>query len=347
MVAPPCRLKESSVNIYIDESGTFVSTPERESWSVVVALASAESTRHAIDDAVNFVRRSAGAPPNEEVKLNSISEANYLRFLNALDSDGLVVFATATDAGLNTPDRIERHKALQVEKFRANIHRMKHEGGRAALELLAKQIEALSHQLYVQLICQVHLMQDIVGRSINYFAQRRPATLREFRWRIDQKGTEKTIFENAFEKIAPALLQTHSFQEPLERVQGFDYRHFSAYEYDDGKAPEYLHTEYGLPQMEGINLQKLIRGNLRFQDSKSSNGIQAVDLISRGLRRVLRNSFDDCPIVAREIGKLTLQNRKGRLPINLISFAEEASNPNKHSANMLQIIARSSKQMIR
>jgi hypothetical protein len=120
---------------------------------------------------------------------------------------------------------------------------MRYEGGRTGVALLANQMEALPHQLYVQLVCQTHLLHDIVGRAVNYFAQRNPATLGEFRWRIDQKDTSKTVYEDAFEKIAPALLQTRSFSEPLERVKGFNYSHFSAYEYEDGKMPDYLRTE--------------------------------------------------------------------------------------------------------
>lgn len=350
MLRTPARLTAGVrlfVNIFIDESGTFVSTTARESWSVVAALACAESSRQAIDNAVKRVRISAGALPNEEAKLNSISESAYLQFLSDLDNEGLVIFSVATDAGLNTPGRITGHQSFQVENIRVNIPRMKYDGGRAGVTLLANQMEALSPQLYVQLTCQVQLLHDIVGRSINYFAQRRPATLREFRWRIDQKGTGKTTVEDAFEKIAPALLQTRSFRDPLERVRGFNYSHFSAYEYEDGKTPDYLQTDYGLPQMDAMNIQKLVRGNLKFQDSKSSNGIQAADFIARGLRRVLRQPFDDCPAVARALGALTLQNKKNRPPISLISFADEAFDTSEHSTKMLRIMARSTKQMIK
>jgi hypothetical protein len=335
------------VNIFIDESGSFASTTERESWSVVAAIASAESSRRAIDNAVGMVRRNAGAYPNEEVKLNRISEHDLLKFLGALDSEGIVVFATATDAGLNSPDRIARHQSLQVQNIRENISRMRYEGGRTGVALLANQMEALPHQLYVQLVCQTHLLHDIVGRAVNYFAQRNPATLGEFRWRIDQKDTSKTVYEDAFEKIAPALLQTRSFSEPLERVKGFNYSHFSAYEYEDGKMPDYLQTEYGLPPMEAINVQKLIRGNLAFQDSKASNGIQVADLVASGLRRVLRRSFDNSDAVAEALGRLTLQNKHQRPSINLISFSEVENETSEHVARMARLMSKTCRPMIK
>lgn len=335
------------MNIFIDESGSFASANKRESWSVVAAIASAESVRRGIESAVGMVRRSAGALPNEEVKLDRISEHDYLRFLRALDSEGIIVFATATDTGLNSPDRIAQHQLFQVQKVRENIGRMRHEGGRAGAVLLANQMEALPHQLYVQLVCQSHLLHEIVRRAINYFAQRNPATLREFRWRIDQKDANKTVYEDAFEKIAPALLQTRSFSEPLERVTGFNYGHFGAYEYEDGKMPDYLQTEYGLPPMEAINIQKLIRGNLAFQDSKASNGIQVADLVARGIRRVLKGHFEDCSSVAEALGKLTLQNRHARPPIDLVSFAELENKTSEHVAKMVSLMSMSCRPMMK
>lgn len=335
------------MNIFIDESGSFASTTERESWSVVVAIACAESSRRIIDNAVGMVRRSAGAYPNEEVKLNRISENDYLKFLGALDSEGIIAFATATDAGLNSPDRVTRHQSLQVQNVRENIPRMRYEGGRAGVVLLANQLEALPHQLYIQLACQSHLLHDIVSRAVNYFAQRNPATLREFRWRIDQKDTSKTVYEDAFEKIAPALLQTRSFSEPLERVRGFNYSHFGAYEYESGEMPDYLQTEYGLPPMEAINIQKLIRGNLAFQNSKVSNGIQIADLVARGLRRVLRRSFDDCAAVAEALGRLTLQNKRQLPSIDLISFSGVDNKTSEHVARMVRLMSKTCRPMIK
>lgn len=335
------------MNIFIDESGSFASTNKRESWSIVAAITSTESARRVIESAVGMVRRSARAHPNEEVKLNRISEPDYLKFLGALDSDGIVVFATATDSGLNSPDRVAQHQSLQVHDVRKNIDHMRHEGGRAGVALLANQMEALPHQLYVQLLCQTHLLYEIVRRAINYFAQRSPATLREFRWRIDQKNTSKTVYEDAFEKIAPALLQTRSLSEPLERVGGFNYSHFGAYEYEDGKTPDYLQTEYGLPPMESINVQKLIRGNLAFQDSQASNGIQAVDLVATGLRRVLKGNFDNCAAVAEALGRLMVQNRHDRPPLDLFSFAELENETSKHVVRMVNLMSKSCRPMIK
>lgn len=310
------------MNLYIDESGSFANSPHLESWNVVAAIACAESASKAISDAVRRARLAAGASANEEVKLNRLDDRAYFAFLDALDRQDILLFATATDAGLNSSERVARHQAMQVTNIRDAIPRMRYEGGRLSAQLLASQLEALSPQLYVQLICQVNLLHDVLRRSINYFAQRRPGTLREFRWRIDQKNVAKPTFEETFVKIAPALLQTRSIREPMEWVHGFNYSHMKAYEFEDGKAQDYLQTGYRLPSINAIDIQKIIRGNIEFVDSKSIDGVQAVDLLASGLRRLLRGQFSDSTGIAHAIGRLTMENRRGLNPISLTSFSE-------------------------
>lgn len=311
------------MQIYIDESGSFVSASTPGSWNAVVALAAPESARSTIEKLVRALKLSAETNVSSELKLNDIPEDRYLRFLESLSKTSVLLFATATDAGHNAPDRIAHHQKNQVEKVRENISRMRYEGGRQEVKLLADQLEAIPPQLYAQLICQVDLLHDVVGRSINYFAQRIPGTLTEFRWRIDQKNTSKTTYEDAFEKIAPALLQTRSLRDPSARVEGFDYRRMVAYEFPDGRPLDYLAEEYGVEVKDALNIQKLIRGNLKFEDSKQSHGIQVADLLASGLRRCLRGKFKDNDAAAAALGKLTLQNQRGKYPIHLISFASQ------------------------
>jgi Protein of unknown function (DUF3800) len=280
------------------------------------------------------------------VKLNEIEETQYLRFLEALSKTHAVLFATATDAGVNTPDRVMRHQHLQVAKIRKNMPRMRFEGGRQSVELLANQLETISPQLYVQLVCQVDLLHDIVSRAINYFAQRVPATLAEFRWRIDQKNTSKTTYEYAFEKIAPALLQTLSFSKPGVRVHGFNYRHFSRYEFQNGALPDYLATEYGVKVEHALNVGKLIRGNLKFEDSKHSVGIQVADLLASGLRRCLRGGFKDNDTVALALGRLTLENERGQFPIHLVSFADVEESADTTASRVVKAMADQCRNML-
>jgi hypothetical protein len=334
------------LNIYIDESGNFAHASSAGSWNVVAAVSAAETARKAITDAVRLVRKAAGAGPTDEVKLNQLDERAYALFLSALDRPDIILFATATDSHLNGLQTVRRHQDRQVQNIRDALPRMRYEGGRQGVALLANQVESLSPQLYVQLVCQVDLLHDLIQRSINYFAQRRPSTLREFRWRIDQKNVDKPTFEEAFEKIAPALLQTRSIREPFTWVRGFDYRHMRSYEFEDGKAPDYLQTDYRLPPMDAFDVQKLIRGNIAFVDSKSVDGIQAADLIARGLRRVLREQFDDVKSIAQLMGRLMMQNRRGRNPISLVTFSSTEDVPGPHIETVIKCMSEASKRML-
>jgi hypothetical protein len=330
------------VNIYIDESGSFVFHPKEGSWSVVVAVCCPESSRRPISEVIGRLRRSRGSTTGE-VKLPHLGESEYVQFLESLAKYELIMFATGTDSGLNTPDRVQAHKAAHVSDIRENIPRMKFEGGRLGMTLLANQLESLSSQLYVQLITQVNLVHDVIGRGINFYVQRKPVTLREFRWRIDQKNTTKTVFEETFEKFAPPLLQARSIQDPMVHIRQFDYRHLAAYEFEEGQEPDYLQTEYGLPPMEVLNVQKLFRGNLKFVDSKASEGVQVADLLASGLRRVLKGAFDRPSEVARAIGRLCVQNVQGKHAINLFSFGDEQP-LEKDTSAMVRHIDRESRQ---
>lgn len=153
------------MNIYVDESGSFVNSPTPGSWNVVAALTAAETGRKVIAEAVCGVRRAVGAGPTEEVKLNRLEERAYRQFLDAMKHQDVAVFATATDAGLNSIERILRHQSMQVANIREGIPRMRYEGGRLGVELLASQMESISPQLYVQLVCQVNLLHDVVTRA--------------------------------------------------------------------------------------------------------------------------------------------------------------------------------------
>ena len=180
---------------------------------------------------------------------------------------------------------------------------------------------------------------------INYYVQRNPDTLAEFRWKIDQKNISRTDFEDAFEKLSPVLLQTMSISEPLVRVDGFDYSSLSQYEFEDGKVPDYLKEVYGIEAQAGINIHKLIRGNIQFIDSKDSPGIQAVDLVVSGIRRCLRRPFSDNNKAAFTLGKLMLQAKHNAPPLHLISFAD-ARPLAIEVARLVRMMSRNCKSML-
>lgn len=333
------------MNIYIDESGSFVNASTVGSWNAVAALAVPEAADEKIGQLLAQLRILNGYEAGKETKLNDLTEDTYIQFIGNLADLNTVVFSTATDAGLNTTDRVLEHQQHQVEEILRHIDKMEYEGGRQGVLLVASQLGKLSPQLYVQLLCQINLMFDVVSRVITYYVQCDTGTLAEFRWRIDQKNISRTDFEDAFAKLSPPLLQTMSMSEPLLMINGFDYSSLSQYQFENGKMPDYLKEVYGIEIGSGINIQKLIRGNIKFMDSQDSPGIQAVDLVVSGIRRCLRRQFSDNDKVASTLGRLMLQGKHNAPPLNLISFANDRP-VTIESARLVRMMSMNCKSMI-
>lgn len=334
------------MNIYIDESGSFATAPAPGAWNVVAALAAPEATRRGLERAVHQMKTRSRRLKGKETKIGDIGEQEYVKFIGDLARLEIAVFCVATDAGRHGNEEVVRHQKDQVESLLEHIDKMKHEGGRKGVLQLASQLEKLPPQLYVQLFCQIFLMFDVVSRVILYFVQRNPACLREFRWRIDQKDVSRTNFEDAFEKLSPAILQTMSIEEPLMMVRGFDYSMMKKYEFKDGKPPEYLEKVYGIRAESGFNIQKLVRGDIKFMDSRDSIGIQAADLVVSGIRRCLRGEFADNHKVAVLLGRLMLSPKRGNQSLSLVSFSKEEL-LDKKTAQLVITMTAHSKNMVK
>jgi Protein of unknown function (DUF3800) len=316
------------MNIFIDESGTFVDTDKDDSWNCVAAYVVPEFETRKYRNTLGILKRKSGFSIREEIKLKQTTEENYFKFLSELNKYSGVLFCVATDSGKNHIDDIKYHQKMQVDGTLVNVPKMHYQGGKDALTLLAKQLSDLSPQLYVQLHCQVSLIYDIVNRGKLYFVQRYPKSLSRFRWRIDQKNTKKIDFEDAFEKITPALLQSRSIREPMITLEGADYRALKYYEYPEGEAPTYLKDEYGIDVSNGnINLGRILREDLIFADSKDSEGVQVADLLASGIRRCMRSQFSNNEKAAKLLGKLMVAEKKKEPPLKLIGF-QESSLPN-------------------
>lgn len=121
----------------------------------------------------------------------------------------------------------------------------------------------------------------------------------------------------------------------------------TAYEFENGQPPDYLAEEYGIHVENVLNIQKLIRGNLKFEDSKQSYGIQVADLLASGLRKCLRGKFQDNNAVAVALGKLMLQNKQGKYPIHLISFAEQEGQVDPVASKAIKVMQRHCRPMLR
>jgi hypothetical protein len=295
------------------------------------------------------LKRAAGVSATKEVKLRDLRESDYLDFLDSLGRLHGVLFAVATDAGLSRDADIVKHQEEQSAKIVEHKHKMHHESARQGLQTLSDQVRTLAPQLYVQLTCQVNLISSIVVNGILYFVQRFPRALGRFRWRIDQKHSTQTEYEKAFVTLTPAFLQTISLRAPLPMLEGADYSAFQRFNYSEDERPTCLKDVYGIDVHNdgpALNIGKLIREDLRFEDSKQNQGVQVADLLAAGVRRCLRNQFNDCRLAAQLLGRLMVQGKARHPPIALLGFSGPGKRVSNDVAHVIMIMEKSSRAML-
>jgi Protein of unknown function (DUF3800) len=329
------------MEISIDEAGSFGGkTPPANSWCVVVAFVEPEAAKRKTKNILRNLKISSGFKYTDEVKLGQVNEDEYFKFLNGLGNLTGTLFAVATDTSLNLNELVIKHKELQSKNIISSVPKMIYDEGKQALKYLASQLDSISPQLYIQLVCQVQLMSAVVDRGINYYVQRIPSTLSSFKWRIDHKDpNQRTAYEDAFEKLSPALLQSFSLQKAGAMLNCCNYKSMSKFMYQTGEIPEYLISEFPKLKTEmGLNIQKIIRDDIKFVDSKFNEGVQIADLLASGLRRLLKGEFKNSQMAASLFAKLFVQEARNASPLKIITFGEECSVPDKSAEIIRRII---------
>ena len=338
------------MNIFIDESGSFVAAARRDSWNCIAAYLSPEIDRKRMREALGTLKRRADIPIMSEIKLREVRESDYFDFLVRIGKLHGILFAVATDAGLNSVAHIQEHQAGQAALIVEHKDKFRHATARQGLVDLGNRVRQLSPQLYVQLICQVHLISTIILNGILYFVQRLPRTLGSFRWRIDQKNSTRTEYEKAFVSVTPPFLQTISLSEPLPMLRGADYSSFQRFHYSEDERPTYLKDVYGIDVKRdgaGLNVGKLMREDLTFEDSKQNEGVQVADLLAAGIRRCLRKQFKNNQRAAELLGRLMVQGKRNHPPIALLMFSKSEDEPvDSEVANLIRTMRRNVRVMV-
>ena len=335
--------------VFLDESGSFVSPAPQGSWNVITAYVMPEIDEIRTREALAELRNVAGAEMGAEIKLKHIEEHQYFEFLKRLDKCHGVLFAVATDSGLSTIGDLESSREDQARGILAHESKMKHEAGRQALRSQAERVGRLSLQLFVQLKCQVILMDSVLRYGSLYFVQRLPSELGRFAWRIDQKSSNRTEYEKAFRTLTPAWLQSMTLRNPIMTLEGANYTAFKRFDFPQGQAPTYLRDQYGydIGDTDATNIGKLIREDFEFVDSVANFGVQIADFLSAGLRRCLRQRFENNEQAAHLLGRLMPQGQRGVPPVKLLGFSGDGEVVRERVAKLVWIMAKSARPMLR
>lgn len=337
------------MNIFLDESGSFVNADVPESWNTIAAYMSPERDRRHLKKILKGLKRSVGVLPKTEIKLKHLEEEKYFHFLKQISQLNGILFAIATDAGRNQPSDVKGHQRTQAEKIKEHTDKMQYQAAREGLEALSDQVAALAPQLYVQLHCQVNLIQEVIRSGTLYFVQRYPQSLGSFRWRIDQKNATRSEYESIFVSITPALLQSASLRDPMSMLIGGDYSAFSRFDYSEEDRPTYLEDTYGIEVDEdgpALNIGMLMRENHEFVDSEKNDGVQVADLLASGLRRCFRQGFNDNESAAKLLGNLMVQSCRGRPPVQFLGFSKSENFVGDKVADLSRVMQRNSRAML-
>jgi hypothetical protein len=335
------------MDIYIDESGSFVCTENPNAWNVVAAYVTYSSQRKQIIKILTKLKIKSKKQVNDEVKLKDVNESDLKWFLQQLSNLDGTMFVVATDASVINNQIIEEHRRIQANKIVEHIDKMHYDSMKDSLRELSSAVEGLSPQLYLQLMSQFTLINDIINRATLYYSQKHPFSLGSFKWQIDQKNTTKITFEDAFEKMAPVIMQSISLREPFIQLEEGNYKFMKKYLYSEDKVPEFLHKEYGFEKRTGgaFNVGNILLDDMSFVDSKTHFGVQIADLLASTTRRILRNEFLDNIGIAKLLGSLMLQNYKDKNSIQLISFID-TNITNEETGRNIEIIDKASKRII-
>ena len=282
-----------------------------------------------------------------EVKLNQVSESRFIYFLQRLSRLGGLAFASCVDVSFHSPGSVAAHQAAQADKILEHQDKMIYAEGRAALTTLSEAIGSLPLQLYTQLQCQVELIHHVLCHATIYYSQWNPETLGRLGWRVDQKDTIPTAYENAFRMILPAFLQARTIREPMISLVEGNYEFFNRFQVAPGKHPTYLKDEYGFDVGEDVlDVGQMVRDDFELVDSKDSPGVQVADLLASGLRKLLRGRIERAGEVTHWLGANMVQVQRDRPIVRLLSLGE--SRPaSSRSAQMLSALARSAKPLLR
>lgn len=127
-----------------------------------------------------------------------------------------------------------------------------------------------------------------------------------------------------------------------------NYSHFERFNYPTGEEPTYLQDHYGIEARGGgdvTNIGQVVREDFELVDSAGCAGVQVADLLSSGLRRLLRGGFSNPETVARLLGSNMVQEVRNQVPVMLVSL-DKTADVSSGVAHLLRIISAYTRPML-
>jgi hypothetical protein len=303
---------DERMRFFIDEGGIF--TPA-SGWGVVCSLVFPHKE---VGPARREIDRISKSWPhvNGELKGGSLSAAQLEALVDVLYRHDALLHACAIDVSREDPQGVDRHKTGQCEGITKYLVPQHHPNFVKQVWELRRTLERMPTQLYIQCVLMSELVAWAVEEATMYFAQRRPRELADFEWTIDAKDPRRiTTQEQWWRDALGPLQESRSRREPMRMVRdpAFDYRDF---ERKFSMRKEMWYPDRPREMVDGHDIKKMITERMVFVDSRSETLIQAVDILTSFLRRLLAGQVAGDEI-ARALGRLQIIRMQGRHPQSL------------------------------
>jgi Protein of unknown function (DUF3800) len=333
------------VETFIDESGQFTQTT---GWSVVSALSLPDSEVGRARRKLAYLTRDWPKAPKGELKGGSLDANHLAALVDLLFARDALLHAVAIDMARESDAGLKDHKRNQCELLTANLTPAHHSNLVAQVWALRRTLEGMPVQLYVQSILMTELTATVVERITMYFAQRRPRELGNFSWIIDAKDPRRiTTQERWWQDTLGPLQESHSRRKPLGRVDdpAFDYRFFDkAYEF----TKQMWYPDKPSEPITGYDIRKILSDRISFKDSRSDILLQAIDILTSFLRRLLMGRIIE-PAVAKLLGRLQIHQRPAPnvyQSIHLLTFTTSEGTEGAQLGRLLKQMSLAGRSMI-
>ena len=228
----------------------------------------------------------------------------------------------AIDMGLHTVAMIEDHKNRQAERLRKPMDDHFNPALVKQVYGLASQIQNLTPQLYVEFVLLTQLVMSAIQASTLLFSQLEPVSLSCFCWRVDAKDRQPTKHEDLWRTLVLPFIQSQTLRSQTIFLADGDYSYFAPFENPDRPtAPDHLRHAVVYPNetFSSFSANKIM-ADLQFVDSRSSLGVQLVDVLASCFRRasnqrLQRHGWEN-------LGRIIVRDPRTDLALEIVSLSD-------------------------
>ena len=241
-----------------------------------------------------------------------------------LQEHDVVLEAVVVDVGEHSDQDITDFKVKQADRLMLHITREHQPTQVREVMTFQEAMKALPNQLFLQVFCVWQLIPRLLETATMYYAQRRPAELGSFVWRVDAKDASITAMENLWTSLIGPLIMAKNSTSPMRMVPGADYSFFEHFDAApvDGIAP--------VPGRHYTDMERVLQGDFAFTPSEDDLGLQMADICAAILTRALNGTLQ--PPGWQSLGSLFV--RRVQQTVHLIRLIAPLSDGKPHSRDV-------------